>query len=57
MFRVEIDTSNVAFQGNMTELQALLYKIGVDLKIGITEGAVIDTNGTKVGTWGFYDDE
>ena len=54
MFKLEAKTSNAAFETMPAyELARILRAVAVKLERGETDGAVMDGNGQKVGTWSY----
>ena len=50
-FHLLIDTDNAAFEDNPTELADLLQKTTNAVRMGKTEGRVVDSNGNSVGSY------
>lgn len=55
LFQLEIEADNSAFRENSGELARLLRGVADEANDGRTEGAIIDANGLRVGTFWFED--
>lgn len=55
LFQLEIETDNAAFRDDSGELPRLLRTVADLVNDGHAEGAIIDTNGLRVGTFWFGD--
>ena len=55
MFEIKIKTGGAAFQDDPTahELRRLLKYVEALLEEGVSYGVLMDTNGNKVGEWGY----
>lgn len=55
MFRLEFETDNAAFDAEdgdpAGEVRRILHSIGERVRLGVTEGNVLDVNGNTVGSW------
>jgi hypothetical protein len=57
MFKVEFETDNEAFNGSSceAEIKRILQKIAMRVANGETEGAIMDYNGNRVGSFELTD--
>lgn len=56
MFKIEFETGNDAFQGEqefINETRQILENVWEKISKGQREGAVMDSNGNKIGSYGF----